>query len=139
MKMKLLIATLVAASLWAGNVTVSAQETKTNQAPVAAAPRIRSDLDSLGLTAEQRAKAEPVVAAMRQQLNAVLTNPTMAPADKRVKVKEIRDAAAARLKAVLTPEQLAKWLKQNAGARPPGGTPRPTPPAPPAAPVTPKN
>jgi Spy/CpxP family protein refolding chaperone len=116
----LLIATLVAGSFWAGNVTVNAQGT-TNPPPAATAPRpLRTGLESLNLTADQKAKAEPIVKDMQHQLLTLHADKAVTPADKRIKFKEIRDAATAKLKDILTPEQFAIWQKQNGGlgARP---------------------
>jgi len=139
MKKTLLIATLMAGSLWAGNTTVSAQETKTNTPPPALVAQPRLGLESLGLTAEQKAKVEPILLDMRKQMNEVRTNTAVAPVAKRLKVKEIREATAVKLKDILTPEQLEKWQKQTAGPRGLAGPGRPAAPAAPEAPATPKN
>jgi hypothetical protein len=50
------------------------------------------------------------------------------PTDRRAKMKEIRDATTAKLKDILTPEQLDKWTKMGQGnRRPPGGAGTPPP------------
>ena len=122
MKKTLLIATLAAGSLWAGNATVRAQGT-TNPPAASVRRHPRSDLDQLGLTADQKAKAEPIVQAMMKQLRDLRTAPALTTADKRTKLKETRAAATAQLKAILTSEQFAKWQKLNGPHVRPGAAP----------------
>jgi Spy/CpxP family protein refolding chaperone len=82
----------------------------------------------LGLTDDQKTKAQPIFDEMRQKMTDLRQDTTVQGADRRAKMKEIRDAATAKLKDILTPEQLDKWSKMG-NRRPPGGAAANPPPA----------
>lgn len=132
----LMIAALVAGSVFAADVAVRAQDA-TNK-PAAGAPpggpgaRGRMTFDSIAtqlvLTDDQKPKAKPVIEEMLQKNADVRKDgASLAPEDRRAKMKEIRDAATAKLKDILTPEQLDKWSKMQQGQRRPGGAGAPPP------------
>ena len=142
----MMIAALVAGSVFAADVAVLAQDS-TNTPPAGARPpggpgaRGRMNFEfvatSLALTDDQKAKAKPVFDEMQQKMTDLRKDTTLEAADRRAKMKEIRDGVTAKLKDILTEEQFAKWQKmqQNrprpaggAGAPPAGGTPPATPP-----------
>jgi Spy/CpxP family protein refolding chaperone len=118
------LAALVAGSLFAGNVALQAQDS-TNTPPPAAAPpggmRARPSFDTLvkqlALTDDQKPKVKTVWDDLQQKQRELRADTTVAQADKRAKAKELRDAATAKLKDILTPEQLAKWEKIGPGMR----------------------
>lgn len=132
----LMIAALIAGSVFAADVAVRAQDS-TNKPAVGAPPggpgaRGRANFDNiatqLALTDDQKTKAKPVFEEMQQKMrdarqDTTITNPT----ERRAKNKEIRDATTAKLKAILTPEQLVKWEKMGQGQRRPGGAGGPPP------------
>ena len=138
----LMMTALVAGGLLAGNYALQAQDTSTNTPPATSTPpaggmrapnfdRIAKQLD---LTDDQKTKAKPIFDDMIQQMKDLRADTTIAPTDKREKMKEIRTATADKLKDILTPDQLAKFKKALTGnRRPPGTTPPPadgsTPPA----------
>ena len=139
----LLLTALVATSFFAGASALQAQDTNSAATPPASdAPKtikarpggfdmIAKQLD---LTDDQKTKAKPIFDDMRSKMTALRSDQTLSQDDRRAKIKEIRDAAGAQLKDILTPEQYDKWTKMGArGARPPGSTP-PAPPVP-AAPA----
>jgi hypothetical protein len=71
---------------------------------------------------------------MMQKNADVRKDTTMEATDRRAKMKEIRDDATAKLKDILTPEQLEKWQKMLQGnRRPPAGAGAGAPPPPPPA------
>jgi Spy/CpxP family protein refolding chaperone len=133
----LMMAALIAGSVFAADVAVRAQ-IATNTPPAGAnrpggpAARGRTNFDSiatrLALTDDQKTKAKPVFEELQQKRADLRKDTSLKPADRRAKVKEIRDAATAKLKDILTPEQLEKWQKMEQGnRRPPGGAGTPPP------------
>lgn len=135
---QLTLAALIAGSLMAG-LPVRAQDANTNQPP--AAPAIRrapfafeAIAKQLDLSEDQKTSVRPILADMQKQVAALRTDTTLSMADRRAKIKEIRDATGDKLKEVLTPEQYAKWQKLGLNNRrplPPGASPTPaTPPTP---------
>jgi Spy/CpxP family protein refolding chaperone len=133
----LMIAALVAGSVFAAEVAVRAQDA-TNTPPAGGRPggpgaRGRMNFETiatqLALTDEQKTKAKPIFEEMQQKMMALRQDTTLSQEDRRAKMKEIRDAATAKLKEVpLTQEQLDKWAKMGQGnRRPPGGAGGPPP------------
>jgi Spy/CpxP family protein refolding chaperone len=94
----------------------SAQETyhpATNTPVIPAAPP-RFDMGAyLKLTDAQKPQVEPIIAADRQQRMAVMQDGTLAPADKRAKIIEIRNDTTAKLQKLLTPDQFARWQRMQ--------------------------
>lgn len=146
LKKTLTLAALVAASLFAGN-TLQAQDAPKDKpageqpAPGPGGPGMRRPPISpdaiakqLDLTDDQKTKLKPVIEEMQKKVTEMRKDTGLAPEDRRAKMKEIRDGMTAKMKEILTPEQLAKWEKMGAGGRRPGaGAP------PPAADNAPKN
>jgi Spy/CpxP family protein refolding chaperone len=132
----LMIAALVAGSVFAADVAVRAQDA-TNTPPAGARPpgaRSRPNFDNmaaqLALTDDQKTKAKPVIEEMQKKQAEVRNDSSLTdPTERRAKNKEIRDAATAKLKDILTPEQLAKWEKMGQGQRRPAGGAGAPPPA----------
>ena len=79
----------------------------------------------LELTDDQKPKVKPIIEDMQQKQRDLRADTTVAQADKRAKSKEIRDAATAQLKPILTPEQFTKWSSMGPGQRqrPPAAPP----------------
>ena len=119
----MMIATLAVGSLFASGIPSQAQE-NTN-APVAGAPpggmRARPNFDTMAknleLTDAQKPQVKVVYDEMQQKMKDLRADTNVAQADKRAKAKEIRDAATAKLKPILTAEQFAKWEKMGTGQR----------------------
>jgi Spy/CpxP family protein refolding chaperone len=59
----------------------------------------------LGLTADQQTKVRAIFEARRAQEKVILDNTTLSQDDKRVKIKELRDAANTKIRPLLTPDQ----------------------------------
>jgi Spy/CpxP family protein refolding chaperone len=140
----MIIAALIAGSMFAADYAVRAQDS-TNTPPAATPPggpgarggRMNFDniATQLELTDDQKTKAKPVFEEMLQKMQDLRKDTTVEQADRRTKIKEIRDAASAKLKEILTDEQFAKWQKMMQGnRRPPGGPGAPPPATPPATP-----
>jgi len=134
-----MIATLIAGSLFAADFAVQAQDA-TNK-PAAGTPppggpgaRGRMNFDNiavqLALSDEQKTKAKPVFEEMQQKMREARQDTSITDAtERRAKNKEIRDAATAKLKDILTSEQLAKWEKMGQGQRRSAGGAGAPPPA----------
>ena len=133
----LALAALVVGSLFAGS-TLSAQDS--NNTPPAGAPpggpgqRGRPNFEQIAkqleLTDDQKPKVKAVLDEQQQKIADLRKDTSLAPEDRRAKVKEIRDASTAKLKDILTAEQLAKCQKLGSGnRRPPGGSGATPPPA----------
>ena len=76
---------------------------------------------ALDLTPEQKPKVEAIMKGANEKRKAVREDTAMAPEDKRAKMKSIQEDTTAQMKAVLTPEQFAKYEKMAQGRR--GGPP----------------
>lgn len=80
----------------------------------------------LNLTAEQKPKVDAIMKGSMEKRKALREDTAMTPQDKRAKMKSIQEDTTAQMKAVLTPEQFAKYEKMTQGMRrngPPGGGP----------------
>jgi HlyD family secretion protein len=71
----------------------------------------------LGLTPEQRAKLEPILQDSRQQMMGLRELPEP---ERRAKGQKIREAARTKIRAMLTPEQQAKYDEMTPGGPSPG-------------------
>jgi len=87
-----------------------------------------------GLTDEQKPKVKSILEEQFKQMDEMRKDTALAPEDRRKKLMDIRNGSQAKIKALLTPEQVQKMesMRQRA-PRPPGATPG----APPAAPANP--
>lgn len=124
----LTLAALVAACLFAGSALQAQDAPKDKPADAPGGPGMRRpmlSLDSmakqLDLTDDQKIKVKPIIEELTQKMGDLRKDTAMAPEDRRPKMKELRDAATAKLKEILTAEQFAKWEKMGPGGRRPGG------------------
>ena len=115
------LAALVVTGLFAGSITLQAQD-NTNTPPVGAPPggmRARPNFDAvarnLELTDAQKPKVKVVFEDMQQKQRELRQDASVPQTEKRAKLKEIREAATAKLKDILTADQLAKWEKIGQG------------------------
>lgn len=126
----LALAALVAGSLLAGTA-LQAQDS-TNTPPAGArpggpgqrgGPNIDQLAKELGLSDEAKAKVKTILDDQRTKMTELRKDTAMSAEDKRAKAKEIREATTAKLKEILTAEQLAKYQAQMQRNRPggPGG------------------
>jgi len=125
---KLMFATIVTGSLFAGGAALQAQDAPpTTTPPAAAKTRPSFNLDALtkqlDLTDAQKPKVKEVIDDLTKKLRELHQDTSIAPADKRAKAKAIRDEVTTKLKDILTPEQLVKWQSFGPGTRRPGGQP----------------
>lgn len=94
--------------------TVSAAESPTQEDRRREAQRrLQARIDDLGLTAEQKEKLTPVLRSEREKLAALRDDETLTPRDRLRKLQTIRDETTPQVKAILTPEQFARWEKSR--------------------------
>jgi hypothetical protein len=93
----------------------------TGQQKAPAAPGMRM-ADELGLNADQKAKWETVMKSEREKMKAVQEDKSLTKDQRREQMKSIREDMNKQLKAILTPEQQAKWEKMREERQPQGHT-----------------
>lgn len=93
---------------------------KGGRAPMSVDDRLAALTKALTLTADQQAKIKPILQDQTDKMKAVFADTTVQQADKRAKMKEIRDAANTAIKAVLTADQ-AKTFDELQAKRQGGG------------------
>lgn len=94
--------------------------------------------DELQLTADQKAKLQPIIQDEMAQIDAVRNDNTMSMDQKQAKVQQIKQTSFPKIQAVLTPEQQKKLAElqqkarqqQQGGAAGPGASPSNTQPPP---------
>lgn len=124
----LAVATLVAASLLAGNAALQAQDdSAANPAAKKAAhgmhgrPNLDQIAKELKLTDDQKAKLKTVLEDQQAKVKELRKDTSLSKEDKRAKAKEIRKDTQAKIKEILTPEQYKKWEKHLRQNRKAGG------------------
>jgi Spy/CpxP family protein refolding chaperone len=143
----LIIATLVAGSLFAGSAVLQAQ-TNTNMPPAGPrGPGMRgggSGVDAIATTLKlddaTKAKVKTIIDAQQKKISELRADTALSPEDRRTKMLAIRDETATQMKAVLTADQFDQWQKMNqprlrrgAPAAAPAAVPAAAPVAAPAA------
>ena len=96
-------------------------------------PDIAKQLD---LTDDQKPKVQAIMKATMEKRKALREDTSMTQEEKRDKGKALQEETATQMKAVLTPEQFAKWqemTKRGPRMRPPGAPEAPMPPKAPEA------
>lgn len=129
----LMIAALVAGSVFAADIAVRAQDS-TNTPPAGSppgggqrgrgGPSIEMLTTNLSLTADQIPKVKAALDEQRQKMGE-LRNETDQQV-RRTKMQALRTDTTAKMKEILTAEQFAKYEKMGPGMRgnrPPGGAP----------------
>ena len=71
----------------------------------------------LNLTEEQKTKLKPILQADMQQLKAVRDDTSLSRREKLRKMRSVQQEFAPQIKAILTPEQAAKWQELRAERR----------------------
>lgn len=121
----LALASLIAGSLMAGNA-LQAQDA-TNTPPAGAHPRMhgRPNMEriaqNLKLTDDQKSQLKAAMENQMQKIKALRADTSLSKEDLRAKAREIHQATEAKIKAILTPDQLTKWreiMKQRRAQRP---------------------
>lgn len=84
----------------------------------------------LGLNPDQQTQLEPILANRDQQIEAIRTDTSLAPRDRRTKVEAVRADTVSKIQALLTPAQQQQFvqMQQNQQARHQQGQQAPPPP-----------
>jgi Spy/CpxP family protein refolding chaperone len=69
---------------------------------------------ALDLTSDQQDKIKPILESAHTQMQSVHQDTSLAPEDKRSKMKDIRDTMNSQINAVLTPDQQTKFAAMQA-------------------------
>ncbi|HTL73064.1 MAG TPA: hypothetical protein VL863_07145 [bacterium] len=79
----------------------------------------------LSLTDEQKTKLKAALEDQQAKMKALREDTSLSAEDKKAKAKELREGMQAKMKEILTPEQLTKWqaMQKNRGPGGPGGKP----------------
>lgn len=122
------------AGLVATDMTSLAQEKKDNKGdqkpPAGQGPggqrraqvdRLAAMKESLKLTDDQVQKLKPILKEEADKMKALREDTNLAPEDRRTKARELREASAPKIKAILTKEQAEQWEKARQQQRPGGG------------------
>jgi periplasmic protein CpxP/Spy len=124
----MLIAALAAGALLAGSSALRAQNA-TNTPPAGEhGPGMKGHANiakQLNLTDDQKPKVEAILKGAMEKGRTLREDTSLTSEEKKDKAKEIREETATQLKAVLTPEQFAKWqeLSKRGPRNHPPGTP----------------
>jgi Spy/CpxP family protein refolding chaperone len=136
----LLIAALAAGAWLAGSSALLAQDAPATPPPggppagehapgmKSGRPDFAKDLD---LTDAQKPKFKEIMKGAQEKRKALHDDTALTAEEKKAKGKAIQEEVNAQMKALLTPEQFAKWqemAKHMRGGRPPGGGPGGPPP-----------
>ncbi len=90
-------------------------------------PNLDQIAQDLGLTADQKAKIEPILKAHAKQMQDIRKDESASREDKMAKGKAVREDERKQIAAILTPEQLKKFDERRergprgGGDRPPKG------------------
>lgn len=76
--------------------------------------RVQSRLEELGLTRDQKEKLAPILRAEREKFAAVQADGSLTTHDRARKIRALREEISPRIKAILTPEQYARWQESGA-------------------------
>jgi Spy/CpxP family protein refolding chaperone len=117
MNMNLLKTTSIAAMMLGGLLACTSAATIRNASTSPAAGAARAQLrnrmeklaQELNLTPDQKQQLKPVLQEQAQKLRALRANKSLTQAQKGQQLVAIRQDLVARIKTILTPDQLAKW------------------------------
>jgi protein CpxP len=123
MNMKLSRLSLMAAVVLAGWLAccTTATAQNTTNAPAAGGRRAHAHnrkgklAQELNLTKDQKQQLRPILQEEAQKLNALRADTHLSRQQKHQQLQAIRQELAARIKPILTPEQLEKWQELRGG------------------------
>ena len=75
--------------------------------------RLKMLTEKLNLTADQQAKIKPMLEDETNQMESLHNDSSLAPADRRTKMKKIHDDFTDKVNGVLTPDQQTKWKQMK--------------------------
>ena len=84
--------------------------------------RLKMLTEKLDLTDDQQAKVKPILEDQAAQMKALHDDSSLAPEDKRAKMKEVHKSSTEKINAILTPDQRATYelmqARKAAGGQP---------------------
>ncbi len=89
------------------------QESYGKMGPMTPESRLKMLTEKLDLTADQQAKLKPVLEDESTQMKTLHDDTSLAPEDKRAKMKEVHESSTEKINAVLTPDQQSKWKQMK--------------------------
>ncbi len=75
--------------------------------------RLKMLTEKLDLTEDQQAKLKPILEDESTQMKTLHDDTSLAPEDKRAKMKELHGSSTEKINAVLTPDQQSKWKQMK--------------------------
>ena len=75
--------------------------------------RLKMLTEKLDLTEDQQAKLKPILEDESTQMKTLHDDTSLAPEDKRAKMKELHESSVEKMNAILTPDQQAKWKQMR--------------------------
>ena len=75
--------------------------------------RLKMLTEKLDLTEDQQAKLKPILEDESTQMKTLHDDTSLAPEDKRAKMKELHESSTEKINAVLTPDQQSKWKQMK--------------------------
>ncbi len=113
-----ILATLVAGLLALSPLArAAAAESTAGERGAALRERFQATIAELNLTPEQKQKLTPIFREEMERMAALRNDQSLAPREKLQQMKTIQEETVPQVKAILTPEQFAKWEKKRAEAR----------------------
>ena len=75
--------------------------------------RLKMLTEKLDLTDDQQAKLKPILEDESTQMKTLHEDTSLAPEDKKAKMKELHESSTEKINAVLTPDQQSKWKQMK--------------------------
>ena len=75
--------------------------------------RLKMLTEKLDLTDDQQAKLKPILEDESTQMKTLHEDTSLAPDDKKAKMKELHESSTEKINAVLTPDQQSKWKQMK--------------------------
>ena len=75
--------------------------------------RLKMLTEKLDLTDDQQAKLKPILEDESTQMKTLHEDTSLAPEDKKAKMKELHESFTGKINAVLTPDQQSKWKQMK--------------------------
>ena len=75
--------------------------------------RLKMLTEKLDLTDDQKARLKPILEDESTQMKTLHDDTSLAPEDKRAKMKGLHESSTEKINAVLTPDQQSKWKQMK--------------------------
>lgn len=92
-----------------GQMSQGGGQEMNHRMPPSPEQRLQHMTKTLNLTPDQQQKIKPMLEQEQQQMQTLRQDSTVAPADRKAKMMQIRQGTNDQIKGVLTPDQQTKW------------------------------